>query len=306
MKYSFRSEVLKRNFLLDNYNTQAETQNIFPNLMKQLILFPLLFQLSLQLTKAQILDYQILAVYELHFQPDSTDSAYKIKTEPYHLYTGANQSLYISTYAWQLDSLVYEGHIDPNDVSAMERLLRMPQPSSREALLKTYRQGGMTVYNHVISLYVYEDATKLIWQIQAEQKTTEAGSVLTKATTSFRGPNYTAWFDENIPVSDGPYKFGGLPGLIIQIADDEQHYVFEAVKVVHFPKKQQIHIPYATHAKPITYQQFKELKEAYSTNPLAMLEMGGGFISEADKRKTKENIQQQKSRNNNRIERKPD
>lgn len=50
-----------------------------------------------------------------------------------------------------------------------------------------------------------------------------------KATTEFAGRNYTAWFTPEIPLPFGPYKFGGLPGLILKLEDAEQQYIWEAV-----------------------------------------------------------------------------
>ncbi|WP_196894782.1 GLPGLI family protein [Aureivirga marina] len=41
-----------------------------------------------------------------------------------------------------------------------------------------------------------------------------------KATAKFRGRNYTAWFTEEIPTMNGPWKFINLPGLILRISDD--------------------------------------------------------------------------------------
>ena len=52
-----------------------------------------------------------------------------------------------------------------------------------------------------------------------------------KATCYFRGRNYTAWFAIDIPISNGPWKFGGLPGLILKVYDSETLYTFECVKV---------------------------------------------------------------------------
>ena len=53
-----------------------------------------------------------------------------------------------------------------------------------------------------------------------------------KATCTWRGRNYTAWFTENIPISEGPYKFHGLPGLIMKITDEKNHYSWEIKGIV--------------------------------------------------------------------------
>lgn len=47
------------------------------------------------------------------------------------------------------------------------------------------------------------------------------------AVTSFRGRRYVAWFCPDIAINDGPWKFYGLPGLILEIHDIKRQYVFE-------------------------------------------------------------------------------
>lgn len=47
-----------------------------------------------------------------------------------------------------------------------------------------------------------------------------------KATLDFAGRQWTAWFVTEIPVQDGPYKFHGLPGLIVKIEDQTKSHSF--------------------------------------------------------------------------------
>lgn len=49
-----------------------------------------------------------------------------------------------------------------------------------------------------------------------------------KARVNFRGREYFAWFTTDIKISDGPYKFHGLPGLILKIESTDHKYTFEA------------------------------------------------------------------------------
>lgn len=48
-----------------------------------------------------------------------------------------------------------------------------------------------------------------------------------KATTSFGGRNWNAWFTTDVPFQDGPYKFSGLPGLIVKVEDEAGDYSFD-------------------------------------------------------------------------------
>ena len=50
-----------------------------------------------------------------------------------------------------------------------------------------------------------------------------------KATTHFRGRNWTVWFAPDIPVQDDPWKLWGLPGLILEAQDSAGLYHFAAV-----------------------------------------------------------------------------
>jgi GLPGLI family protein len=54
---------------------------------------------------------------------------------------------------------------------------------------------------------------------------------------TYAGRDYKAWFTNEIPVSDGPYKFYGLPGLIVEIEDSKKQYTFELVSYKTFSEK---------------------------------------------------------------------
>ncbi len=50
-----------------------------------------------------------------------------------------------------------------------------------------------------------------------------------KAITNFGGREWTAWFSTDIPFQDGPYKFYGLPGLIVKLEDKTGSHVMTLV-----------------------------------------------------------------------------
>lgn len=75
-----------------------------------------------------------------------------------------------------------------------------------------------------------EEYPAMKWQLSNETATV-CGYVCQKATTHFRGRDFIAWFTTDIPVKGGPWKFGGLPGLILKVYDSNHLYIFEAVKI---------------------------------------------------------------------------
>ncbi len=70
---------------------------------------------------------------------------------------------------------------------------------------------------------VEENIPQLKWVIHNEEKMLDK-YLLKKATLYFRGRNYVAWYSEEYPLAFGPWKFSGLPGLIMEIYDTTKRY----------------------------------------------------------------------------------
>lgn len=75
-------------------------------------------------------------------------------------------------------------------------------------------------------LFVVKNNCKISWKIDSA-KDKFLGYSVQKATTEFGGRKWTAWFSTDIPIQDGPYKFSGLPGLILKITDAENEFIYE-------------------------------------------------------------------------------
>lgn len=90
---------------------------------------------------------------------------------------------------------------------------------------------GMVFENYVTqspNFYWYETSDKQNWTILPDKKKIK-GFEAQKATTQFGGREWVAWFTNEIQFSAGPYKFHGLPGLILEIQDAKNNYNFEFV-----------------------------------------------------------------------------
>ncbi|RNC67102.1 GLPGLI family protein [Proteiniphilum sp. X52] len=101
------------------------------------------------------------------------------------------------------------------------------------------------------------------WEI-SDDTLTVVGYLCQKAACQFRGRNYTAWFATEIPIGNGPWKFGGLPGLILKVYDEERQFVFECVGIESYPEKFpiQMHDAFTQFKKADRRNHVKMKKEA--------------------------------------------
>lgn len=79
------------------------------------------------------------------------------------------------------------------------------------------------------NFYFKEENIKMQWSITAQDTMTVCGYPCKKATASYAGRTWTAWFSEDLPISCGPWKLSGLPGLILSASDSENYFRFTCV-----------------------------------------------------------------------------
>lgn len=78
--------------------------------------------------------------------------------------------------------------------------------------------------------FLVDELNYIEWNILDDTKEIN-GFQCQKANCDFRGRKYYVWFTNDIPVSVGPWKLNGLPGLILEAIDDKESVKFTAVKV---------------------------------------------------------------------------
>ncbi|SPY36000.1 GLPGLI family protein [Porphyromonas cangingivalis] len=137
-----------------------------------------------------------------------------------------------------------------------------------EDVYKNYStKRSKIVFRSIFSgpVYHYEEDTDLMkWTLQPEKRQILSYSCQ-RATTSFAGRNYEAWFTYDIPMPNGPWKFGGLPGLILSLRETRDHFVFECV-AVQKPKQERQIKHWLWKYEPITRRQLLKLKKTMYLN----------------------------------------
>ena len=105
-----------------------------------------------------------------------------------------------------------------------------PRNRTVTIVYKNHPAGAITVTDGLREDQVtYRDTLNAQQWTMTDSTREVLGYTCQQATADFRGRRWTAWFATDIPVSDGPWKLGGLPGLILEAYDEGQQHVFTAV-----------------------------------------------------------------------------
>jgi GLPGLI family protein len=87
-----------------------------------------------------------------------------------------------------------------------------------------------------LTVYLKESLNLFSWKIERETKTL-LGYNCTKATCTFRGRDYVAYFTREIPFKAGPWKFHGLPGVILEVYTSDDFLKWK-VQSIHIRSRQ--------------------------------------------------------------------
>ncbi|NML59478.1 GLPGLI family protein [Chryseobacterium cheonjiense] len=202
--------------------------------------------------------------YVYTFKPDSLNLD-KTETELMGLFIDKNGSTYLSLTKVKRDSAIAQNMNSDGISSNMSVSLNtFPQGKVRGIIQKDWRSRTAISY-----LTLNTDRFKITqhitfnWQIGTETAMIQ-GKKCQLATVEYKGRKYNAWFTNEIPISDGPYKFGGLPGLIVKIEDTKKQHIWELKAIEKFR-----HIKLNLTAYiPVTESQYKKAVEDYIRDPI--------------------------------------
>lgn len=244
--------------------------NIFePDMKKYLILsFSLLALMAF--TEGNTV-YKV--IYKINYITNLTSK--NIKTEiGILMIEGGEKSSYCSENTYKQDSilqLVNENKLNANAVMND----KYPKTAFKNFIEKKYSNQNLCVSNVIFkNCFIYNQTNNLNWTLHKDTIKVQ-NYICNKATVSFEGRDYTAWYTPEIPISDGPYKFWGLPGLILKVYDSENHYTFTMES---FERHTENSYKYPFKNKKnieVSYEQFKVISKENNENPLKVMEENG-------------------------------
>lgn len=94
-----------------------------------------------------------------------------------------------------------------------------------------YPESGKTAFLQDVTPGYYqciEDIETPAWELVSDSTSTIMGYACQLAVANFKGRTWYAWYAEDIPLDNGPWKLRGLPGLILRAYDKDKEYEFTA------------------------------------------------------------------------------
>ena len=192
-----------------------------------------------------ILNAVMCYAQETHvIEPAELEIVYSVKEQPhwdtYIFRCGRNVSQYFSCHSLKEDKMLADD--DPaHFIIANERIKALGTPEyAKKYPLSTgdnniiycyHKDGIFKTYARVFGTHylITENITIPEWTL-CEDTTSILGMECKKATTNFRGRYWEVWYTEEIPISQGPWKLCGLPGMILK-ANSPKFMLIEAISI---------------------------------------------------------------------------
>ncbi|SIR08676.1 MULTISPECIES: GLPGLI family protein [Chryseobacterium] len=210
-------------------------------------------------------------IYEVKYKKDSTSK--DITRENYYLDITKEDIAYYNRLNYISDSVFTATGRTP-----INRLTSFLLKKKDDNIYQNYEYIGD------VNFYKISEEARQQWTITDSIKIADNLS-LQKATTEFGGRNWIAWFTKDIPMPYGPYKFSGLPGLIMELYDTKKNYYFNVIKSEKIPDDYQRNSlnNYIPRAIPVTQKDLNKLRLDLYSNPFKYVLNGNLTMREGQK-----------------------
>jgi len=270
--------------------------------MKKPLLFFLLFLTKVSFgQETYTFDHEF--IYKMVYNPDTSNRA-RVYEENMELLTNDSLSLFRSVRHGIADSVKQSQYRQGTRVDYPTDLNRFSYTIIKNRDRVLY-MDYLPDYNSSVIWYA-EKPEDFVWEIQADTEPI-LGLDCQSARINYGGQTWTAWFAPDIPVMDGPYKFGYLPGLIVRLTNEDSTWGFWLVNSN--PVKREISLnKYPERKKTrLKREEFLKSYKYFRENQFMMEEASGKlrFPTPEDRAILFSNFQHYIKTHNNAIERAP-
>lgn len=212
-------------------------------------------------------------VYQVTMKSDATDKN-NTKIENAYLDISSDKSMFYSENRIKRDSIMKKA-FQTGGQRGFNREQMESLRSNINYTIEKDKKDQKIIYKDRLGRdnYSYEEDRPMSWKILSE--TRKIGDYkVQKAETDFAGRKWTAWFTTDLPYQDGPYKFSGLPGLVVKVEDNAGDYSFDLMKnfkIDALPELNQFGSTVKLKRNAFVKQQTK-----YREDPISFMMQGGG------------------------------
>lgn len=203
-------------------------------------------------------------VYDVEYKKDSTSDL--TTKENYLLDIDKNEVLYYTRDFFVADSLINNNIPFPKSMKLNTSTIIAHKIGNND-----FDEYDL-LENTILKLQTKDSQN---WKLSDEKKQIK-NITLQKATTNWGGRNWTAWFTTEIPFQEGPYKFHGLPGLIVEVFDDKSNYRFELAKSENIAKleENQFIAMSKQMGVSVSWEKYKSTKLKFYESPVNFIQNG--------------------------------
>lgn len=167
-------------------------------------------------------------VYQYEFTKDSTNK--EMKKEIMYLDIQKDKSHFLSSAMLVQDSIYLTTlmeELKKGDVNLSRLNYENNKINVFDVITKNHSSGETTWETNVLDYgtLLVSEKPKFDWKLTSETQTIE-NYPCQKATLDYMGRKWVAWFSTELPFPNGPYKFSGLPGLIVKMEDLQKTHIF--------------------------------------------------------------------------------
>lgn len=162
-------------------------------------------------------------IYSYQFKPDSTKTD-SIIVEETRLDVFENHAEFLSNLVAEKDSAMAAAIKNKQDRST----INLPDGVYKNRAFVSRDTSYIVEYIGIVPYKVMQQP-HFDWKISSDTKNIQ-GFKCQKATLEFGNRRWEAWFSTEIPFHYGPYIFGGLPGLILELKDSNNHHSFTLIE----------------------------------------------------------------------------
>ena len=240
--------------------------------------------------------------YLYEFQQDSNSNT-SLKSQDMTLQIGSSVSRFTSTNNLYNDSILMLYSNEKPTAAGFGKIWQQvggntTHPFCKPNIYKNYPARNQLLFTDYLNreyLKVVENPV-FNWQLKPGADTLVNGYVCHQATARFAGREYLAWFTTEIPIQEGPYKFHGLPGLIVHLRDTKDQHRFTLTSLRKVGYNSHIHM-HERDYRQITAREYAKALNASFAMLYNRIQQENGLTISDDEQKARA-LQTTKARNN--------